>query len=41
MTAFLWAIITACIWGVVPIFEKTGLTRATAFAGLFYRCVVL
>ncbi|MDP8266835.1 MAG: EamA family transporter [Candidatus Aceula meridiana] len=39
MTAFLWAIITACIWGIVPILEKTGLLKATPLAGLFYRCL--
>jgi len=25
MSAFLWAVLTACIWGVVPLMEKAGL----------------
>ena len=25
MTAFWWAVVTACIWGVVPLMEKIGL----------------
>ena len=25
MSAFLWAVVTACIWGIVPLMEKTGL----------------
>ena len=25
MSAFLWAVLTACIWGIVPLMEKTGL----------------
>ena len=25
MSAFLWAVVTACIWGIVPVMEKTGL----------------
>lgn len=25
MTAFLWALLTACIWGIVPLMEKVGL----------------
>ncbi|MBF0252776.1 MAG: EamA family transporter [Candidatus Omnitrophica bacterium] len=38
MTAFLWAILCACIWGVVPIMEKAGLgDKVDPFVGLFYR----
>ncbi len=38
MSAFLWAVICACIWGVVPILEKEGLgTKVDPFVGLFYR----
>ncbi len=39
MTAFLWAIVTACIWGVVPIFEKAGLVKTEPFTALFFRCL--
>ncbi len=37
MTAFWWAFLTACIWGVVPILEKIGLADTSPFVGLFYR----
>ncbi|MCX5681531.1 MAG: hypothetical protein NT079_04550 [Candidatus Omnitrophica bacterium] len=37
MNSFLWAILTACIWGVVPILEKLGLTNISSSIGLFYR----
>ena len=37
MSAFLWAILAGCVWGVVPILEKVGLTRTSPFVGLFYR----
>ncbi len=37
MNAFLWAILAACIWGVVPILEKLGLVKVNPFAALFYR----
>jgi len=37
MTAYSWAILTACIWGVVPILEKMGLSHASPSGGLFYR----
>lgn len=39
MTAFIWAVLTACIWGIVPILEKIGLSKVDALAGLFYRCL--
>lgn len=38
MTAFKWAIVTACVWGVVPIIEKAALGKVTPFVGIFYRC---
>ena len=38
MDAYLWALLTACIWGVVPILEKLGLHRVDPFTALFYRC---
>ena len=37
MNAFWWAILTAVIWGCVPLLEKAGLVKVTAFVGLFYR----
>lgn len=39
MNAFWWAILTACIWGVVPILEKLGLAKTDPFVALFYRCL--
>ena len=39
MNAFFWAILTAVIWGIVPIVEKLGLSKIDALPGLFYRCV--
>lgn len=28
----------ACVWGVVPILEKLGLSNISPLTGLFYRC---
>ena len=39
MIAYKWAILTVCIWGVVPVLEKIGLSKVTPFVGLFYRCL--
>ena len=39
MNAFLWALATACIWGVVPVLEKLGLAKVGPYVGLFYRCL--
>ncbi len=39
MTAFKWAIITACVWGVVPILEKAAIGKITPQLGIFYRCI--
>ena len=38
MTAFWFAILTACVWGVVPILEKMGLTKVDPFTALLIRC---
>ncbi len=38
MTAFLWALSAAFVWGVVPLLEKLGLSRSEPFTALFYRC---
>jgi transporter family protein len=35
---FIWAVFTAIIWGVVPLFEKAGLIRADPLTGVFVRC---
>jgi bacterial/archaeal transporter family protein len=37
MNAFWWALLTACIWGFVPIMEKFGLNKVEPFVALFYR----
>ncbi|MDP8299569.1 MAG: EamA family transporter [Candidatus Tantalella remota] len=39
MTASMWAFAAACVWGVVPLLEKMGLTRSEPFTALFYRCL--
>jgi transporter family protein len=39
MNAILWAILTACIWGVVPVLEKLGLAKTEPFTALFFRCL--
>ena len=37
MSAFLWAVLTAGIWGVVPLMEKIGLGNASPTLGVFVR----
>ena len=37
MNAFLWALLTACIWGVVPLMEKAGLSQAPPTLGVIVR----
>lgn len=37
MDAFVWAVFTAIIWGVVPLLEKIGLSKTDPFTGLFFR----
>ncbi len=39
MNAFWLAVVTACIWGVVPILEKAGLSKTDPMVALFYRCL--
>ena len=39
MTAFLWALLTACIWGVVPLLEKAGLAQSDPTIGVFARSI--
>lgn len=37
MSPFLWALLTACIWGVVPLLEKLGLAGSEPTIGVFAR----
>jgi len=37
MTAFLWALVTAGIWGIVPLMEKVGLGTGSPTAGVVAR----
>ncbi len=37
MSAFLWAVVTAVIWGVVPLMEKIGLGNAPPTSGVMVR----
>ena len=37
MTAFFWALLTAAIWGVVPLMEKLGLANVQPTTGLVVR----
>lgn len=39
MKPFFWAVLTALIWGCVPIFEKLGLEKIPVWVGIFYRCL--
>lgn len=39
MTSITWAIITALIWGIVPLLEKSGLGKVNPLVGLWYRCL--
>jgi transporter family protein len=38
MSAFIWAVLAACIWGIAPLLEKLGLVKVEPLVGLFYRC---
>jgi len=37
MTAFWWALLTAGIWGIVPLLEKLGLAKSDPVLGVFAR----
>ncbi len=39
MTAIVWALLAACVWGLVPLMEKLGLTRCDPVTGVFARSV--
>ena len=37
MNALLWAVLTACIWGIVPLMEKVGLRGVSPLVGVIVR----
>ena len=37
MSGFFWALLTACIWGVVPLMEKVGLRTVSPTLGVMVR----
>jgi len=37
MKPYIWALLSALIWGCAPILEKLGLTKISVFPGVFYR----
>ena len=39
MKPYYFALITALLWGIVPVFEKIGLSKLTPAAGIFVRCL--
>lgn len=39
MNPYIWAIITALVWGAVPIIEKTGLRHLDVWPAMFFRCM--
>jgi len=39
MNAYYWALLTALIWGCVPLMEKMGLHKVEPMVGMFYRCL--
>ncbi len=39
MSAFLWAVVTACVWGIVPVMEKVGIGRSEPLVGVCARSV--
>ncbi|MDD5537879.1 MAG: EamA family transporter [Candidatus Omnitrophica bacterium] len=41
MRSYYFALMTALVWGLVPVFEKIGLSRLTPAAGIFVRCLAV
>jgi transporter family protein len=41
MKSYYFALLTALVWGLVPVFEKIGLSRMTPAAGIFVRCLAV
>ena len=37
MKPWMWAVMAACVWGVAPLVEKTGLKNTAPMVGLFFR----
>lgn len=37
MTAYVWAVLAAMVWGIAPLMEKVGLRNVTPMTGLFFR----
>ena len=37
MNPYIWAIVTAMVWGAVPIIEKTGLKTLPVWPAMFFR----
>ncbi len=37
MSAWMWALLAAAVWGVAPLIEKAGLRQIAPMTGLFYR----
>ncbi len=38
MKSFYWALLTALVWGMVPLLEKMGIAKTTVATGIFLRC---
>ncbi|MFA5039053.1 MAG: GRP family sugar transporter [Candidatus Omnitrophota bacterium] len=41
MTSYYFALLTALVWGIVPVFEKMGLSKLSPPAGIFVRCLAV
>jgi transporter family protein len=41
MKSYYFALLTALLWGLVPVFEKIGLSRLSPQAGIFVRCLAV
>lgn len=41
MKSYYFALMTALIWGLVPVFEKMGLSKLSPQAGIFVRCLAV
>lgn len=41
MKSYYFALLTALVWGIVPVFEKMAITRLSPQAGIFVRCLAV
>lgn len=41
MKSYYFALLTALVWGIVPVFEKMGLSKLSPHAGIFVRCLAV